>query len=316
MHILIYGEDTYRSRDKLRAISQKYIDTNLGDTNLANVDGAKTKGDEIIRQLWIMPFLATKRLVIVNNLISLGSKDAQNAVQDFLPKLPETTIAVFYETEKIDKRSTLFKSLNKSKFSEEYVPLDPFKLRQWLMSEFQKTAVPVDPPAVDFLIKNIGPDLWRLHNEISKLSAHSPDGITVEHIKEIVHLDPSGDIFQLIDSLAKRDLKTAVSHLKGRLHAGDHPIYLFTMFAYGFRTLLIVQDFLKRNPSGTSISGMHPLVFKKTSAQVKSFSQASLKAIYEKLRDLDYDIKTGIIDPEVALDVFIFELCLGSLRES
>ncbi|MDO8513594.1 MAG: DNA polymerase III subunit delta [bacterium] len=313
MSYLIYGEDTYRSRAKLRVISQKYTDTNLGDTNLAHIDGAKTKAEEIIRQLWASPFLAPKRLVIIHNLISQGAKDAQQSIEDFLPKIPRSTLAIFYESEKIDKRNSLFKALNRPKLAEEYAYLDPIKLRQWTAKQFSASGVPIEKHALESLIK-IGPDLWRLKNEIDKLISYCPEGITTDKLAAIIHFEPAGDIFRLIDALSSRDLKTAAAHLRGRLAAGDSPIYLFSMFVYGFRTLLIVQDSLKQNPKLNNIPGIHPLVFKKASIQAKNFTPTALRAIYEKLGDLDYTIKTGIINPEIALDLFLLELCLGSFR--
>lgn len=311
LHFLIYGEDTFRSRLKLKIITQKYVDTNLGDTNLAQIDGAKAKGDEIIRSLWAMPFLAPKRLVIIHNLLSLGSKDAQTTVQDFLPKIPATTIPLFYETEKIDKRGSLYKILNQPKFSEEFTLLDPFKLRRFALQQFEKSGITIEPAALEYLLKTTSSDLWRLQNEIYKLEAYSKK-LNLSDVQNLIHSEPSGDVFQLIDALARRDIKSATHQLKGRLNDGDNPIYLLSMFVYGFRTLLIVQDSLERNPKITTIPGIHPLVFKKSQTQVKNFTSAQLRSIYQKLRDLDYDIKTGIIDAEVALDLFIFDLCVAS----
>lgn len=314
MSYLIYGEDTYRSHQKLETIKQKYIDSNLGDTNLAQIDGSTQKADEVIRQLWISPFLAPKRLVIIHNLLGQGSKEIQQKVQEFLPKIPKTTLAIFYETGKVDKRNALFKYLDKPKFSQEFNLLDPIKLRQWTQRELSSKGVKLSGQNFDFLINNIGPDLWRMANEIQKIACLGEE-ISPQDIKDLVTVKHQGDIFALVDALSTRNLKSAATHLKSRLASGDAPVYIFSMFVYAFRTLLVVKDAINRDPSVRSVPDMKPRVFQKASQQCKAFNWDKLKAIYAKLRDLDYDIKLGIIEPEVALDLFLFELCIGKLRE-
>ncbi len=309
MAYFIYGDDTYRSRQKLKAIKAKYVDASLGDTNLAQIDGAKIKGDEIIRQLWAMPFLAPKRLVIIYDLINQGSKDAQQSVQEFLPKIPSTTVAIFYEDKKIDKRNALFKALNQPKLSEEFPLLDPLKLRQWIAIQFKNANVLIDSPSLDFLVKNVGPDLWRQKNEIDKLANHSPEGVTVEKIKQIVHTDLSGDIFQLVDALSTKNIPQIFHHIHGLYVSGESPLYILSMFTYGFRNIIIVKDSLARNPKTSTLPGIHPYVFKKTSFHAKNYQIEDLKKIYKRLLQLDYQTKTGIIDPEAAIDLFVHELC-------
>jgi DNA polymerase III delta subunit len=50
---------------------------------------------------------------------------------------------------------------------------------------------------------------------------------------------------------------------------------------------------------------MHPFVVKKSLQQASKFTLEELKKIYQKIFQVDLDIKTGRIEPEVALDLFI-----------
>ena len=57
-----------------------------------------------------------------------------------------------------------------------------------------------------------------------------------------------------------------------------------------------------------STSGLHPFVVRKTSAQSHQFTFEELKKIYQKIFKSDLDIKTGKIDPSMALDILIAEI--------
>lgn len=318
MPYLIYGKDTYRSLSKLQAIKKRYLDVQLGDTNLAVLDSANCSSEEIIRQIWATPFLAAKRLVVIHNLLTLGSSATQKAITDFLPKIPPTSVVVFYEADVPDKRTALFKHLNQPKQAEEFALLDDVALRRWAQRYLQTTGVTITPTALTQLLQITGPDLWRLTQEINKLSLFSPVGISPQDVSELVHTDPTGDIFQCLDALAERCLTKTIRHVRGRLASGDSPLYILSMFIYGFRTLLIVQDYQQRNRNQQPVPkpvGIHPYVWRKSLAQIRHFPPGNLEAIYRLLRDLDYACKIGIIEPLVALDLFVLELCAGRLKE-
>lgn len=330
MPYLIYGEDTFRSRQKLTAIKEKYVNASLGDTNLAVLDGGPAKSEEIIRQIWAMPFLAAKRLVVIENLLTQGTKDIQESIKNYLPKIPSTSVVIFYEAGVPDKRGALFKQLNQPKQAEEFSPLEGPLLQNWIRRRLAQLGATAEASVINQLALIIGPDLWRMDQEISKLinychsSLNSPQPstinpqplvITIQVITDLIHRDPTGDIFQCLDALAKRDAPTALRHLRARISLGDSPLYLLSMIVYGFRTLLIIQDRLEHQPSATSAPGIHPYVWRKSAQQIKLFTHSSLRSIYRFLLDVDYAAKTGIIEPAVALDLFVFELCHGVLQE-
>lgn len=312
---LLYGLDTYRSRQKLNAIKAKYIDASLGDTNLAQLDGATAKADELVRQIGASPFLAPKRLVIIHNLLTQGHKDTQKTITDLLPKIPKTSVVIFYEESIPDKRGSLFQKLNLPKISQEFVPLDNNKLTSWIRSKLEQTDTAIAPDALILLIQIVGPDLYRMEQEIDKLSLYSPQKIDKTAVGTLIHQNPTGDIFQLIDAIALGNSSQAIHHIHARINAGDNPLYILSMIVYGFRTLILVEDSLRENPNRTSAPGVHPYVFKKTCVQIKHFSAEMLHQIYHHLGRLDYECKTGIIEPKLALELFVAKLTCSSMKE-
>ena len=104
---------------------------------------------------------------------------------------------------------------------------------------------------------------------------------------------PSVLVLWLIPKLTK----SRCEHLDN----GDNALYLLSMIAYQFKTLLTIKE----NPRN---SGLHPFVVQKTLYLCNQFTAEQLKKIYQNIFQADLDIKTGKIDPELALELLLFEV--------
>lgn len=289
MILFIYGEDTFRSHQKLIQIKAKFIDASLGDTNLSTIDCADKDIDytHITRSVLAMPFLTKSRLVIIKNLLSSGKKKLQEQFLGFLDKIPETTVLVIYESEKVDRRMTLFKALSQTgsaRFSapgsrlkpaspkiikEEFKLLEPYELKKWIKNEVESNGGTIDNMAIDKLIEYVGNDLWRLSNEIQKLISYchsepylgeesrdpsqAQDDIKVKDVELLVRPRVVSNVFDLIDAIGAQNIKKAQSELHKLLDSGGNELYIHTMVVYQFRNLLIIKD-LMINPKSEALN--------------------------------------------------------------
>ena len=104
--------------------------------------------------------------------------------------------------------------------------------------------------------------------------------------------------------MAKRQ---ALHLLHQHLEKGESPVYLLAMINYQFRNILEIKDLLERGlPLSRSL--LHPFVARKSFQQAQRFSFDELKKIYRKIFEIDYGMKTGKIEPQTALDLFISEI--------
>ncbi len=312
MILFFYGQDTYRMRQKLRELKAKFISASLGDTNLVTLEGQKVTFDELVRQIWALPFLAKTRLVIVENLlISKRPPELLEKVADALKKVPQATVLVFVEEGLPDRRLALFKKLAQEK-TEEFKLLEPEALRRWLKKEVEARGGSIDSLATSKLIDYLGNDLWRQSNEIDKLLAYN-EKISMENIELLVNPQIESDIFKMIEAVANRRLGIAMKELYRLLEAGEHELYILTMIIYQYRNLLVLKDLEARDKSNNrwalaKKAGLHPFVVQKSLAVLPQYPLADLKAIYGKILDFDVRLKTGKIEPRVALELLLFEL--------
>lgn len=150
------------------------------------------------------------------------------------------------------------------------------------------------------LANYVGPDLWRLSNEIEKLANYKKT-IERQDIEFLIKPNTENEIFKTIDAFASKNKKLALDLLHKHLDDGEAPLYLLTMIAYQFRNLLIIKE----NPRG---SGLHPFVVQKSEYLCRQFSFEQIKKIYLKIFQIDLDIKVGKIEPETALDLLLAEI--------
>jgi len=337
MVLFLYGEDSYRSRQKLNQIKKRYLDQDKTGLNLVNIDGEDTSFDGIRKLVGSIPFLAKVRLVIIKDLMSKGkNKRLEDRLTEFIKKnrIPRTTILIFYESGKVDKRKKLFVVLNRQKLAQEFKLLDNLRLEKWIREEVEKRKGSISEEAVSKLASFVGSDLNQMTHEIEKLVAYksinhrSPPvsgkngvklpkvnnqcQITKEDVDLLVKAKIDTDIFKLIDALGQKNKERALRFVHNQLDQGAHELYLLKMIIWQFRNLLQIKDLLEQKKSSyeiAQISHIHPYVVRKSIFQLQNFNMDELKEIYQGLEDADIKIKTGKIDGVLALDLLAQEMC-------
>jgi len=151
-----------------------------------------------------------------------------------------------------------------------------------------------------------------LSNEIKKLANYkNKEKIENKDIELLVKPKIESDIFKTIDAIAVKNKKQALELIKKHLEKGDSPLYLLSMINFQFRNLLQVRDLIERQKSFYVFSKktqLHPYVIKKSYSQAQKFKISELKKIYQKIFEVDLNIKTGKVEPETALDFLIAEI--------
>jgi DNA polymerase III subunit delta len=320
MLLFLYGEDNYRLKQKLKAIKKKYLEVSNIDANFSILN---TKADKdfgrIIQDIETVPFLAEKRLVVLENFLAKSSKKIQESLKDYIAKIPETSIVIFVEEGMPGQRTGLFKALKKKcdKFWQ-FDLLHGYQLERWIGDTVNKFGGKVEKSAVQKLASYVGSDLWQMKNEIEKLilfkKTESKDqrlAITSDDVELLVKAKLNTNIFNLIDALGYKNIKKATQLLEELLESGENEIYILTMIIYQFRNILIVKDLLEQKNSQSQIAKktrIHPYVLGKSINQAKNFTLDYLNRIYQELADTDLAIKTGKTEPHIALDLLLVKL--------
>lgn len=315
MIYFIYGEDSYRAKRKLEEIILGYKEKNKSGLNLIHCDAAVSSFKDFYSNLQINSMFAEKKLIVLKNVFG-NAKFQEEFLEELSaqggPALGGKDIVIVYEDCPADQRTKFFKALQKHAKCQEFKYLQLAMLKKWVAEEFNNNKAKINPDALDLLVSFVGSDLWQMANEINKLSNYRKDSVVgKEDIELLVKPNAENDIFKTIDALASKNKKLALSLLHKHLDGGEVPLYLLSMIAYQFRNILIIKELQDtKTPYGliAKKSGLHPFVVQKSYYLCNQFSMPELKKIYQKIFQIDSDIKTGKIEAEVALDLLLAEI--------
>lgn len=316
MILFLYGEDTFRSRQKLNQIKENFKKEDKSQINLEILDAKEVEFTEVTKKVKALPFLSKKRLIIVENLLTHGPKHLQEKIGELIldNQIPKTSDVIFWD-EGEPKKSKFFKILAKPRISQQFTLLSGLKLNQWIKDEAKGQGFRIEKEATERLAAYVGNDLWQMSREIEKLATFKSqvsNVISLEDVDLLVRAKLDSNIFNFVDALASKNKKEALRLLHEQVEAGQNEIYLLTMITYQIRNLIIVRNLVDQNKSSYQISRLakiHPYVVSKTLRQVNKFSLSGLKDIYRNLLEADIAFKTSKTNTLLLLDLLVTKLC-------
>lgn len=314
---LYFGEDTYSLNHAIKKIEADFAVANFGDMNIQKLDGASLSFDNLIRSLTAVPFLADKRLLIINNFLRDGDEKVRQYIDENMEKFPQSSEVILVEDGEVNKNLKLYKKLLKIKAIEHFPLRKGYELEQWLGDIAKEKKIPIASAAIKKLIATAGNNSFRLTNELEKLDlfrlAQNHQEITGSDIDEMVESENDQNIFDFIDALGARDSRLALKYLHNLLLGGKNENYILSMIVYQFRNMLIIQDLISRGTVRNQIPAeaeLHPFVVGKTIRVLNNFDLPLLRRIYLRLQQTDFDIKTGRIEPRLALEKLLADLTI------
>ncbi|MBI2624036.1 DNA polymerase III subunit delta [Candidatus Parcubacteria bacterium] len=317
MVIILSGQDTFRSRAKLRQIIAQYRAKNPDGLGLVRFSGEELTETDVVGALAGTSLFSTKRLVIVERPEN-ASDEAQKRMADAAGR--SDAVTVFWCDRSLDNGSPLAElAAKRGAQHEEFKPLRGLELNRWIIRYVASCAATIERGAVAALVAAAGSDTWRLANEVEKLAAHA-DGrsIGARDVAALVTMPVNPQAFAFADALASRDRAAALTLLHEHLEAGDSPQALLGMIGYALRTLFLVSiaaGDLSARPRPAALLAktleLHPFVVTKALRQSRSFTQEDLQRATQLLADADWYMKTGRLEPELALERFVMAVTLN-----
>ena len=204
MILFLYGQDTYRARQKLKEIIEQYKNPASGENldsagikkihksglSLIYLDGENLKFEDFRDIIQQTSMFDEKKLLILSNIFTnqdFKEKFLKN-YKDFLKLKPSTRaklgaglvphrnevsgagdIILFYEENEISMKDRFFNFLKTKAKTQNFQSLGGEKLKSWIRQELSKLKTEIDSGAIDKLINFVGNDLWQMSNEIKKL---------------------------------------------------------------------------------------------------------------------------------------------------
>jgi DNA polymerase-3 subunit delta len=188
------------------------------------------------------------------------------------------------------------------------------ELPGWVLQRAKKKGTEITRAAATELAQLIGADLRSLDSELEKLVTYVDADATIEvdDVRELVTGAGAG-IFAFLDAIAERRPAAALGNLHGQLSGGADPANIYAQVVALIRRLLVVKELTaERKPLAQNAPAFDvrssPFALEKLQRQAARIPIADLEQAYALLRDTDIAVKTGRIEPELALDLVIAEI--------
>jgi DNA polymerase-3 subunit delta len=315
MLYIFHGPDDFTRTEKIAHLKAALGDPVMADMNTAVLDGRALRLSELRQQTDALPFLATKRLVIVNGYLSAVSDKAEelHSLIDYLRRLPPTTDLVFVETELLPKRHPLLDLAGPG--AQYFAAPGKDNLPGWIVRRAKEHGAVIEPSAAGLLARLVGPELRTLNNELEKLALYVAGQRPIQRadIELLVPYTEEAEQFGLANAIGQRDARRAYDQLRKELDEGSQPMAILGSIAAQIRALIEVKDMAEQGMSPLEIANAKgwrsDFAAKARLKEAANFSMARLEQTLETLLEIDVAIKTGRMDSRLALDMLIARLC-------
>lgn len=300
MIFLAYGEDKYRL-DKFIASEKLKHNSDGQNLNIQIIPGSKPY-HEIESAILSSPFLADKKLVIIDNFIKQSSNETKEKFADLIARVPSDTELIFKEEQKPDQRLTITKLLNKVAKLQIFETLKQNDIILWIEKRVHELGGSITRQDAFLLFQKVGSDLQELESEIIKLTTFNKT-ITRTTIDNLVDPGFFNTIFELMDYISNKNNKDAQKIMLGTLENEDgNELYILSMLSRQIRNLQIIKDLSDHKLNEQEIvskTKLHPFVVKKTLMQTRNFTTEELVEYQKLLLEVETKIKTTSTDPSL-----------------
>lgn len=321
---IFHGDDSISRQEALAKMRAAMGED--AELNCSEFDGRETPVPEVLAAAKSLPFLADKRLVIARGLIShitrkgagQAGKQATKRLIDELPYLPEFARLVLVEDELLSEKNPVLKAARETGTGYIGAFKAPQDLTGWIMQRARtEYDAEISPGAAGAIASVVNEDLLRADSELHKLVCFV-DGerdISEGDVAALTPYVPEANVFEMVDALANGDGERATRLIHQSLHDNpkDPGFSLYGMIVRQFRLLIMAKDHLDTGGSSQAPSmgralRVHPFVAGKLATQSRAFTLEQLERILKHLHRLDQDMKTGRIEPRLALDLLVSSL--------
>lgn len=308
----------------VQGLVDKVMDAAMGDMNITRFQ-ENPRVEDVRDAAYMIPMFGDRRLVLVINAQD-WVKGARNrdAIIKLLDGLPSSTALVLQLNLEMERGN--WKDFAPAHWLRKWVKDQPAgtvfqkecslpgigQMPGLIMKEATEKKGAFSPEAAQELTRAIGNDTLLASMEIDKLLMYVDyqRPVTADDVRLLTPDVAPISVFDMVDAIGERNIPKA-AQLLHRLLETEMPIPLFGMIIRQFRLLILAREVLDqggRKPQIEKNLKVHPFVAEKLQKQAALFDMHQLKEIYHRLLTTDEYMKTGQMDPKIAMEMFVSEM--------
>lgn len=303
---LLYGNDKGLIQLELDKLLKK-----LKVDDVIKYDMTSSNLLDVIEDASTVGLFSTKKIIILDDCFFLGankSVDNIEALEQYIEHYNPDNYCIFLAyMEKIDTRKKISKLLSKHKVIE-LKKMDEINLKKYVEKLLNEENYQIEN--IDYFLSKVGSNLSNIKNELDKLMMYRLNNkkILNKDIDKITIHSMEEEIFSLTDAIILKNTSKALDLLEEFLNNNYDEMQIIMLLASQFRFLFQVKRLLNKNKSDNEIAkilGVNPYRVKFTIKKLYAYSEKMLTDYIQKIAKMDHDIKLGLMNKNLALELFI-----------
>ena len=305
---LLHGEERFLIEEAARLALDAWRSELVSDFGFETLEGSGLAQARLQDSILQAPFLDPYRVVYVRALPATRAEGFAPALAD----IPPTTRLLITVAGRLGSSNKLAKAVTTAGGSvEELQHLKGRALSEWTGK--RATAHGLTPAIAAQVVRVTPPDLSVIDSELGKLAAYKASGsnLTSEAVTELLAGAREDEIFKLTDNLLPHPTAEAMRIARGLTRGGIYPTSVAYRMARHFALVLEVRARQDRGESLSQVQDQmpeHRFVVQKAYDAAQQADPDRLEAALRAIRDYEWEVKSGQIDPELGLDVLLTRL--------
>ncbi len=251
--------------------------------------------EDVVDNAKRFPMMADRQVVIVKEAQDLYRTIDKLCSYAEKPQ-PSTVLVICYKYKKIDKRKTLYKTIQKNGLVYESKKLYENQVAEWIRRVLSGKTYKIDTKAAAMLVEFLGTELSKINNELEKLMLILPVGstITPKDIEENIGISKDYNNFELRKAVGERNalkVNRIINYFAHNQRA--NPIVMTVSLLNSFFTQLLIYHSLndKSKSNVAKVLKVNPYFVSDYSIAAKNYPMRKVSQVIAFLREADLKSK-------------------------
>lgn len=304
MIISLTGHNFYLLKRRLDELANKFT-AEHGELALQKIDAEESEPAAILEAVQSLPFLASRKMVVVRGLGS--NKAASGQIEQIINSAGTAVDLILYEPA-LDKRTAYFKVLKGQTQLEEFNDLDVSALTRWLVQEAKTQGGEISQADANYMVERVGTNQQQLANELAKLIIYEPQ-VTRANIDLLSEKTPQSKVFDLLDAAFGGNKAKALELYDEQRAQKVEPQAIMAMLAWQLELIALAKYGKGKDANQIAKdAGLNPYPIIKAQRLAARLDEPKLKDMVEQALKLDVKSKTTPLDLDEALKTYIVTL--------
>lgn len=318
MNYALFSESEYLIKKTLSKLLEKLNDQ--FDSEFIEYDGLQKDFslDELLLDLNTFSLFSEHRIILLKNPQFLSAKgslsDSETSLlENYLLKPSESaTLIIVVDQFKVDRRKKVSKLIIKHCEVHDLETLEQRDMENIIENDLKEHNIHCDRAAKNELFKCILGSFENWESELEKIILYNTETLSFEDINVLISSNESDNIFDLTNAVLSQNLIESFNVYNQLETKAKEPIALTMLLASQFRLVYQVSVLLKRRLDHKSIASelkVHPYRVQIAAGLARKYDSFVMLSILNKLANLEQNIKSSNIIPDIGFELFLVEVC-------